>query len=156
MGTKAQNRERRHESLHDVGVFCTRRRAAVMSPQSVVDFSYISAGSSRLRDNSRKGCTEQMDMQKSKAINWTSDYNAETQEESEGSRRGADFCIRMVCPPCTAGKSTVDGFPKLLFPESALAASTRRFTPGKITKAGRNRLGATGPKNKANPPQRPQ
>ncbi len=71
MGTKAQNRERRHESLHDVGVFCTRRRAAVMSPQSVVDFSYISAGSCRLRDNSRKGCTEQMDMQKSKAINWT-------------------------------------------------------------------------------------
>ncbi len=56
----------------------------------------------------------------------------------------------MVCSPCTAGKSTVDGFPKLLYPESALAASARRFTHGKITKAGRNTLGATGPKNKAN------
>ncbi|MFB3082052.1 MAG: hypothetical protein ACE1Z4_01120, partial [Gammaproteobacteria bacterium] len=49
VGTKAQNRERRHESLHDVGVLCTRRRAAVMSPQSVAVSSYISAGSSRLR-----------------------------------------------------------------------------------------------------------
>ena len=32
-----------------------------------------------------------MDMQESKAINWPSNYNAETQKESEGSRRGADL-----------------------------------------------------------------
>ena len=32
-----------------------------------------------------------MDMQKSKEINWTRDDNAETQKESEDSRRGADL-----------------------------------------------------------------
>jgi hypothetical protein len=32
-----------------------------------------------------------MDMQKSKAINWTRDSNAETQKESKDSRRGANF-----------------------------------------------------------------
>ena len=32
-----------------------------------------------------------MDMQKSKEINWTRDYNAVTQKESEDSRRGADL-----------------------------------------------------------------
>ncbi len=32
-----------------------------------------------------------MDMQESKAINWTRDYNAETQKESEDSRRGANL-----------------------------------------------------------------
>ena len=32
-----------------------------------------------------------MDMQKSKEINWTRDYNAVTQKESEDSRGGADL-----------------------------------------------------------------
>ncbi len=32
-----------------------------------------------------------MDMQKSKAINWTRHYNAETQKESEDSGRGANL-----------------------------------------------------------------
>ncbi len=32
-----------------------------------------------------------MDMRKSKETNWTRDYNAETQKESEDSRRGADL-----------------------------------------------------------------
>ncbi len=32
-----------------------------------------------------------MDMQKRKEINWTRDYNAETQKESEDSRRRADL-----------------------------------------------------------------
>ncbi len=32
-----------------------------------------------------------MDMQKSKEINWASDYNAETESESVDSRRGSDL-----------------------------------------------------------------
>ncbi len=57
-------------------------------------------------------------------------------------------CIRMVRSPWTAGNSTVGGFPRSLFPEVAVAGSTRRFTPWTVTEIGRNRLSATGP-NKA-------
>ena len=45
-----------------------------------------------------------MDNQRSKEINWTRDYNAETQKESENSRRGADLH--------PIGLSVVDGWQK--------------------------------------------
>ena len=49
------------------------------------------ADSGQLRDDSRKGCPEQMDMQKSKEIKWPGDYNAVTQKESKDSRRRANL-----------------------------------------------------------------
>ena len=57
----------------------------------------------------------------------------------------------MVLPPWTFGNSTVGGIAKLLLPKSVVAVSTGRFIPGKVTEIGRNRLSATGPKNKASP-----